>query len=85
MHSYPRIPFSWYTAPTATVLDALCASRTEHAYIPFVSSWKYYDPDEDPDGPELKQIPKHVRVYETSDRISMMHLSGQRSLEIKII
>ena len=29
-----------------------------------VSSWKYYDPDEDPDGPELKQVPKHVRVYE---------------------
>ena len=31
-----------------------------------VSSWKYYDPDEDPDGPELKQVPKHVRVYEIS-------------------
>lgn len=31
-----------------------------------VSGWKYYDPDEDPDGPELKIIPKHVRVYEIS-------------------
>lgn len=31
-----------------------------------VSGWKYYDPDEDPDGPELKQIPKYVRVYEIS-------------------
>ncbi|MCR5147958.1 MAG: sulfate permease [Eubacterium sp.] len=31
-----------------------------------VSSWKYYDPDEDPDGPELKAVPKHVRVYEIS-------------------
>ena len=31
-----------------------------------VSSWKYYDPDEDPDGPELKIVPKHVRVYEIS-------------------
>ena len=31
-----------------------------------VSSWKYYDPDEDPDGPELKKVPKHVRVYEIS-------------------
>ena len=29
-----------------------------------VSDWKTYDPDEDPDGPELKQVPKHVRVYE---------------------
>ena len=31
-----------------------------------VSGWKYYDPDEDPDGPELKQVPKYVRVYEIS-------------------
>jgi len=31
-----------------------------------VRGWKYYDPDEDPDGPELKDIPKHVRVYEIS-------------------
>ena len=31
-----------------------------------VSGWKYYDPDEDPDGPELKVVPKHVRVYEIS-------------------
>ncbi len=29
-----------------------------------VSSWKYYDPEEDPDGIELKAIPKHVRIYE---------------------
>ena len=31
-----------------------------------ITGWKYYDPDEDPDGPELKEIPKHVRVYEIS-------------------
>lgn len=31
-----------------------------------IKGWKYYDPDEDPDGPELKEIPKHVRVYEIS-------------------
>ncbi len=31
-----------------------------------VSGWKYYDPDEDPDGPELKVLPKHVLVYEIS-------------------
>ncbi len=31
-----------------------------------VSGWKYYDPDEDPDGPELKKVPKYVRVYEIS-------------------
>ncbi len=31
-----------------------------------IRGWKYYDPDEDPDGPELKEIPKHVRVYEIS-------------------
>ncbi|MBP3826192.1 MAG: sulfate permease [Butyrivibrio sp.] len=31
-----------------------------------ITGWKYYDPDEDPDGPELKDIPKHVRVYEIS-------------------
>ena len=31
-----------------------------------VKSWKYYDPDEDPDGIELKEVPRHVRVYEIS-------------------
>ena len=29
-----------------------------------VSGWEYYDPDDDPDGPELREVPKHVRVYE---------------------
>ena len=29
-----------------------------------VSNWKYYDPDEDPDGMNLKPIPPQVRVYE---------------------
>lgn len=29
-----------------------------------VVGWKYYDPDEDPDGPSLKPIPPQVRVYE---------------------
>ena len=29
-----------------------------------VQGWKYYDPDEDPDGPDLKKVPKQVRVYE---------------------
>lgn len=29
-----------------------------------VQGWKYYDPDEDPDGIDLKKVPKHVRVYE---------------------
>lgn len=29
-----------------------------------VQGWKYFDPDEDPDGPELKKVPKQVRVYE---------------------
>ena len=31
-----------------------------------VSGWKYYDPEEDPDGIDLKEIPKHVRIYEIS-------------------
>ncbi len=31
-----------------------------------VRGWKYYDPEDDPDGPELRDIPKHVRVYEIS-------------------
>lgn len=31
-----------------------------------VHGWKYFDPEDDPDGPELKDIPKHVRVYEIS-------------------
>ncbi len=31
-----------------------------------VHGWKYYDPEDDPDGPGLKDIPKHVRVYEIS-------------------
>ncbi len=31
-----------------------------------VHGWKYYDPEDDPDGPELKEIPKQVRVYEIS-------------------
>ncbi|MCR4787680.1 MAG: sulfate permease [Lachnospiraceae bacterium] len=29
-----------------------------------VVGWKYYDPDEDPDGPSLKPLPPQVRVYE---------------------
>ncbi|MCR5404013.1 MAG: STAS domain-containing protein [Butyrivibrio sp.] len=31
-----------------------------------VKGWKYYDPEDDPDGPGLRDIPKHVRVYEIS-------------------
>lgn len=31
-----------------------------------IRGWKYYDPEDDPDGPGLKNIPKHVRVYEIS-------------------
>ena len=46
-----------------------------------VSGWKYYDPEEDPDGPDLKELPKHVRVYEISgpmffgdaDRLAEVH------------
>ena len=46
-----------------------------------VSGWKYYDPEEDPDGVDLKEIPKHVRVYEISgpmffgdaDRLAGVH------------
>lgn len=46
-----------------------------------ISGWKYYDPDEDPDGPELRAIPKHVRIYEISgpmffgdaDRLAGVH------------
>ena len=29
-----------------------------------IQGWKYYDPEEDPDGIDLKMVPKHVRVYE---------------------
>ena len=29
-----------------------------------VQGWKYYDPEEDPDGIALKKVPKQVRVYE---------------------
>lgn len=46
-----------------------------------VTGWKYYDPDEDPDGSALKPIPEQVRVYEingpmffgSSDAISTMN------------
>ncbi|MCR4647777.1 MAG: sulfate permease [Lachnospiraceae bacterium] len=31
-----------------------------------IQGWKYYDPDEDPDGMDLKKVAKHVRVYEIS-------------------
>lgn len=31
-----------------------------------VRGWKYFDPEDDPDGTDLKDIPKHVRVYEIS-------------------
>ena len=34
-----------------------------------IKGWKSYDPEEDPDGIELKPIPKHVRVYEISGPI----------------
>ena len=29
-----------------------------------VQGWKYYDPEEDPDGLALKKVPKQVRVYD---------------------
>ena len=46
-----------------------------------VSGWRYYDPEEDPDGIDLKELPKHVRVYEISgpmffgdaDRLAEVH------------
>ncbi|MBR6404459.1 MAG: sulfate permease [Eubacterium sp.] len=46
-----------------------------------VSGWKYYDPEDDPDGMELKEIPKQVRIYEISgpmffgdaDRLAGVH------------
>ena len=46
-----------------------------------VSGWKYYDPEEDPDGIDLKEIPKYVRIYEISgpmffgdaDRLAGVH------------
>ena len=46
-----------------------------------VSGWKYYDPEDDPDGIELKEIPKQVRIYEISgpmffgdaDRLAGVH------------
>ena len=31
-----------------------------------VRGWKYFDPEDDPEGTDLKDIPKHVRVYEIS-------------------
>ncbi|MBR5422035.1 MAG: sulfate permease [Lachnospiraceae bacterium] len=31
-----------------------------------ITGWKRYDTDDDPDGPKLKPLPKHVRVYEIS-------------------
>ncbi len=31
-----------------------------------IEGWVSYDPDEDPDGMNLKPLPKHVRVYEIS-------------------
>ncbi|MBR4670662.1 MAG: STAS domain-containing protein [Butyrivibrio sp.] len=31
-----------------------------------VRGWKYFDPEDDPDGMGLKDIPHHVRVYEIS-------------------
>ncbi len=31
-----------------------------------IKGWKSYDPEEDPDGMNLKPLPKHVRVYEIS-------------------
>ena len=29
-----------------------------------IKGWKYYDPEEDPDGMDLKPLPKQVRVFE---------------------
>jgi SulP family sulfate permease len=31
-----------------------------------ISGWKYYDPEEYPDGLDFKDVPRHVRVYEIS-------------------
>ncbi len=31
-----------------------------------INGWKYYDPEDHPDGSDLKEIPQHVRVYEIS-------------------
>ena len=32
--------------------------------VSVIQGWKYFDPDEDPDGIDLKKVEKHVRVYE---------------------
>ncbi len=34
-----------------------------------IKGWRSYDPEEDPDGMNLKPLPKHVRVYEISGPI----------------
>jgi SulP family sulfate permease len=48
-----------------------------------IRGWKYYDPEDDPDGPGLKDIPKHVRVYEISGPMFFGDAEQIASISIK--
>ena len=48
-----------------------------------IESWKYYDPEEDPDGMNLKPLPKHVRVYEISGPMFFGDAETISSIEIR--
>ncbi len=48
-----------------------------------ITGWKRYDTDDDPDGPALKPLPEHVRVYEISGPMFFGDADRIASIEYK--
>lgn len=58
------VAFDLVVAIEIGMLIAIILFLKRMSEVSGVEGWKYYDPDEDPDGIDLKKVAKHVRVYE---------------------
>ncbi len=75
------VVFDLVVAIEAGMIMACVLFMKRMSDVSVVSGWKYYDPEEDPDGIDLKEVPKYVRVYEISgpmffgdaDRLAGVH------------
>ncbi|MBQ4275506.1 MAG: sulfate permease [Lachnospiraceae bacterium] len=60
------VAFDLVVAIEIGMLIAIILFMKRMSEVSGVEGWKYFDPDEDPDGIDLKKVAKHVRVYEIS-------------------
>ena len=58
------VAFDLVVAIEVGMLIAIILFMKRMSEVSGVEGWKYFDPDEDPDGIDLKKVAKHVRVYE---------------------